>query len=177
MKLDKNKMLFKELVSLIEDGKRQLSFAANATITITYWRVGKSINDDVLKNKRAGYGKQIVETVSQQLTEQYGNNYGVKNLRRMMQFAIELKLGKFKVAYKVQMELYLRWLEEKDRQKGEAPPLGLILCAEGNQEQIALLQLEKAGIKVAEYLTELPNRELLKQKLHRTIEQNRKRLG
>lgn len=332
MKLDNNIMLFKELVSLIEDGKRQLSFAANATITITYWRVGKRINDDVLKNKRAGYGKQIVETISQQLTEQYGNNYGVKNLRRMMQFAqifndeqivvplvrqlswthfllliplknplkrdfyaqmcgieswnkrtlkqkidgmlfertviskkpealikkellklketkqltpdlifkdpyfldftglkdtyseesledailremeqfilelgtgftfierqkrmiidgedfhldllffhrklkrliaIDLKLGKFKAAYKGQMELYLRWLEENDRQKGEGSPLGLILCAEGSPEQIALLQLEKAGIKVAEYLTELPDRELLKQKLHKAIE-------
>jgi hypothetical protein len=75
------------------------------------------------------------------------------------------------------MELYLRWLEKHDMQSGEEPPLGLLLCAEGNNEQIELLQLEQSGIRVAEYLTELPDPELLKQKLHNTIEQNRKRLG
>jgi predicted nuclease of restriction endonuclease-like (RecB) superfamily len=339
MKLDNsNSLLVNELVSLIEEGRKQLSYAANATITYTYWRVGKRINTDILDNKRAGYGKQVVEAVSQQLIAQYGRNYGVKNLRRMMQFAqvfddeqivvslirqlswthfialiplknplqrdfyaqmcqiegwnvqtlrqkidgmlfertaiskkpdelikqeleklretnqltpdlvfkdpyfldfvglkdtyseesleeailreieqfilelgsgfafverqkrmiidgedyhldllfyhrklrrlvaIDLKLGKFKASYKGQMELYLRWLEKYDMQQGEEPPLGLLLCAEGNHEQIELLQLEQSGIRVAEYLTELPDPELLKQKLHNTIEQNRKRL-
>ena len=332
MKLDKNKLLVNELVSLIEEGKRQLSFAANATITLTYWRVGKLINDDILNNKRAGYGKQIVVSVARQLVVQYGKSYEEKNLRRMMQFAqvfndeqivvplvrqlswthfvlliplknplqrdfylqmcgiegwskrtlqqkidgmlfertaiskkpgaiikkelaalketsqltpdlvfkdpyfldftglkdtyseqsledailremeqfilelgmgftfverqkrmiidgedfhldllffhrklkrlvaIDLKLGKFKAAYKGQMELYLRWLEENDRQPNEEPPIGLLLCAEGNREQIELLQLEKAGIKIAEYLNELPDKKLLKQKLHKAIE-------
>lgn len=84
--------------------------------------------------------------------------------------AIELKLGKFKAAYKSQMELYLRWLEKYEMQPGEEPPIGLILCAEGNNEQIELLQLDKAGIKVAEYLTALPSKEQLRQKLHTAIE-------
>ena len=91
-----------------------------------------------------------------------------RKLKRLV--AIELKLGKFKAAYKSQMELYLRWLEENDRQPNEETPIGLLLCAEGNREQIELLQLEKAGIKIAEYLTELPNKKLLQQKLHKTIE-------
>ncbi len=98
-----------------------------------------------------------------------------RKLKRLV--AIDLKLGKFKAAYKGQMELYLRWLEKHDMQSGEEPPLGLLLCAEGNNEQIELSQLEQSGIRVAEYLTELPDPELLKQKLHNTIEQNRKRLG
>jgi len=97
-----------------------------------------------------------------------------RKLRRLI--AIDLKLGKFKAAYKGQMELYLRWLEKHEMQPHEEPPLGLILCAEGNHEQIELLQLENSGIKVAEYLTELPNPALLTQKLHNAIEQNRKRL-
>ncbi len=340
MILDKNNtLLVNELASLIEAGRRQVAYAANTAITFTYWQVGKRINSEILDNKRAGYGKHIVESVSQQLIAQYGRNYGVKNLRRMMQFAqvfddeqivvslirqlswthfialiplknalqrdfyaqicqiegwnvqtlrqkidgmlfertaiskksdelikqeleklretnqltpdlvfkdpyfldfvglkdtyseesledailrdieqfllelgssftfverqkrmiidgedyhldllffhrklrrlvaIDLKLGKFKASYKGQMELYLRWLEKYDMQKGEEPPLGLLLCAEGNHEQIELLQLEQAGIRVAEYLTELPDPELLKQKLHNTIEQNRKRLS
>ena len=43
-------------------------------------------------------------------------------------------------------------------------------------KQIELLQLDKGGIKVAEYITELPKRELLEQKLHKTVELARKRL-
>lgn len=98
-----------------------------------------------------------------------------RKLKRLV--AIDLKLGKFKSAYKGQMELYLRWLEKHDMQSGEESPLGLILCAEGNNEQVELLQLENAGIKIAEYLTELPDKKILKQKLHATIEQNKKRLA
>jgi len=330
--------LMNDLVSFIEDGKKQLAYAANATLTITYWKIGNRINNDVLENQRAEYGKQIVVSVAQQLTTQYGKSFEEKSLRRMMQFAmvfddeqivvslirqlswthfialiplkdslqrdfyaqmcriegwnvrtlrkkidsmlfertaiskkpdelikqelqalkeydkltpdlifkdpyfldfvglkdtysekvledailreieqfilelgngfsfverqkrmiidgedfkldllfyhrklkrlvaIDLKLGKFKAAYKGEMELYLRWLEKNDMQSGEETPLGLILCAEGNNEQIELLQLENAGIKIAEYLTELPDKKMLKQKLHSTIEQNKRRL-
>ena len=57
----------------------------------------------------------------------------------------DLKLGKFKASYKGQMELYLRWLEKNEMQEGEETPLGLILCAAGNDEQVELLQLHKAG--------------------------------
>lgn len=94
-----------------------------------------------------------------------------RKLKRLI--AIELKLGKFKAAYKGQMELYLRWLDKYEKQEGEETPLGLILCAEGGHEQIELLQLEQAGIKIAEYLTELPDRQLLKDKLHQELELKR----
>lgn len=333
-----NILLINDLVALIEKGKNQLAYAANATITLTYWNVGKRINNEVLDNQRAEYGKQIVVSAARQLTMEYGRSFEEKSLRRMMQFAqifgdeeivatlwrqlswshfkllipikdelqrdfytqmcrieswnvqtlrnkidsmlfertalskkpdnlirdelkslketdkltpdlvfkdpyfldfaglkdtysektledailreieqfilelgsgftfverqkrmiidgedfkldllfyhrklkrlvaIDLKLGKFKASYKGQMELYLRWLEKYDMQTGEETPLGLILCAEGNNEQVELLQLENAGIKIAEYLTELPDKKILKQKLHATIEQNKKRL-
>jgi len=90
--------------------------------------------------------------------------------------AIDLKLGKFKPAYKAQMELYLRWLEKNEMEPGEEAPLGLLLCAEGNKEQVELLQLDKAGIKVAEYLTQLPDKKLLQQKLHNAIAMSKKQL-
>jgi predicted nuclease of restriction endonuclease-like (RecB) superfamily len=339
MEIEKsNNLLIADLVALIENGKNQLAFAANATMTMTYWNVGKRINNEILDNQRAEYGKQIVVSVARQLTMEYGRSFEEKSLRRMMQFAqifnneqivatlwrqlnwshfkllipikdemqrdfytqmcriegwsvqtlrkkidsmlfertalskkpddlireelialketdkltpdlvfkdpyfldfaglkdtysertledailreieqfilelgngftfverqkrmiidgedfkldllfyhrklkrlvaIELKLGKFKAAYKGQMELYLRWLEKYDMQTGEETPLGLILCAEGHSEQVELLQLENVGIKIAEYLTELPDKKVLKQKLHTTIEQNKKRL-
>ncbi len=339
MEIEKsNVILINDLVALIEKGKNQLAYAANASITLTYWNVGKRINSDILDNQRAEYGKKIVVSVARQLTIKYGNSFEEKNLRRMMQFsqvfpdeeivvslirqlswthfialipikdelqrdfytqmcrlegwnvktlrkkidsllfertalskkphdlikdelnalketdkltpdlvfkdpyfldfaglkdtysektledsilreieqfilelgngftfverqkrmiidgedfkldllfyhrklkrlvAIDLKLGKFKAAYKGQMELYLRWLEKYDMQSGEELPIGLILCAEGNNEQIEMLQLENSGIRIAEYFTELPDKRMLKQKLHATIEQNRKRL-
>lgn len=95
-----------------------------------------------------------------------------RKLKRLV--AIDLKLGKFKAGYKSQMELYLRWLEKNEMQTGEEMPIGLILCAEGNKEQIELLQLNQTGIKVAEYLTELPSKKLLQQKLHQAIEISKK---
>jgi len=79
--------------------------------------------------------------------------------------AVELKVGNFKAAYKGQMELYLRWLDKFEREPGEEPPLGIILCAGKKREQIELLELDKSGIHVAEYLTALPPRELLAERL------------
>ena len=97
-----------------------------------------------------------------------------KTLRRLI--AIDLKLGDFKPADKGQMELYLRWLDKYERRSEENPPLGIILCAGKKQEQIELLELDKSGIHVAEYLTELPPREMLERKLHSAIDRARQRL-
>ena len=91
-----------------------------------------------------------------------------RRLHRLI--AIELKLGRFKAQYKGQMELYLRWLEANEMEQGEESPLGLLLFTEGNEEQIELLQLDKAGIKVAQYLTELPPREVLQRQIQKSLE-------
>ena len=335
---DINKKLVDDLSQLIEDSRKQIATAASSAIAFLYWKIGRRINKEILKNKRADYGKQIVVSLSRQLSIYYGKSFEVKNLRRMIQFAqifqdeqnvvslirqlswshiivlipikdslqrefyarickvekwnvrtlrqkidgmlfertaiskkpdkliakelkklaqenslspdlvfrdpyfldftglsdsyseksledailqelekfilelgvgftfverqkrmiidgedyyldllfyhrklkrliaIELKLGKFKAAYKGQMELYLRWLEKNESQADEEKPLGLILCAEGNHEQIELLQLQRSGIRAAEYLTELPDKKVLKQKLHSAIEKSKKRL-
>lgn len=91
--------------------------------------------------------------------------------RRMHRLiAIDLKLGRFKAQYKGQMELYLRWLEANEMEPGEESPLGLLLCTEGSEEQIELLQLDKAGIKVAQYMTELPPRDVLVQQIRKSLE-------
>ena len=330
--------LIGDIRSLIETARHNIAVTVNTGLPILYWQIGSRIRQDILKEKRAEYGKEIVVTVSRQLVSEFGEGFTDKNLRRMIQFAeafpdmeivvtlsrqlswshfvgilpikddlqrdfyaemcriegwsvrtlrkkidgmlyertaiskkpeelvkkelsalrdedrltpdlvfrdpyfldflglkdtfsekdletailremesfileigigfsfvarqkritvdnedyyldllffhrklkrliaIELKLGKFKAAYKGQMELYLRWLEKYEREPGEEPPLGLILCAGKASEQIELLQLDKSGIKVAEYMTELPKRELLEQKLHKAVELARKRL-
>jgi predicted nuclease of restriction endonuclease-like (RecB) superfamily len=87
-----------------------------------------------------------------------------RRLRRLL--AIDLKIGAFEAADKGQMELYLRWLECYEMQAGEEPPLGLILCADKGEEQVELLQLDRSGVRVASYLTELPPQAVLRQKLH-----------
>jgi predicted nuclease of restriction endonuclease-like (RecB) superfamily len=97
--------------------------------------------------------------------------------RRMQRLvAIELKIGDFKPADSGQMELYLRWLDRHERQPSEQPPLGIILCAGKKRETVEILDLDARGIHVAEYLTELPPREVLEERLHHAIEAARNRL-
>jgi predicted nuclease of restriction endonuclease-like (RecB) superfamily len=84
--------------------------------------------------------------------------------------AIDLKLGKFKANYKGQMELYLRWLEKNEQKEGENKPIDLILCSEKSPEQINYLMLDNdKQIKVAAYLTQLPDKTLLLEKLEKAI--------
>ena len=325
-----NNSLFEQIKNLIEQTKNNVAVAVNSSMTMMYWHIGKLINDEILQNKRAEYGKEIVATVSQQLTNQYGKGYSYSALTRMMKFAknidekniatlsqqlswshfkelivledtlkiefyaqmsiaqnwgvrtlreridsmlyertalskqpdelikyeldniknenfsknvvfkdpyfldfleindrylekdledailrsieqfifelgvgfsfierqkriiidgedfkidllfynrklkrliaIDLKIGRFKAEYKGQMELYLKWLSKYEKEEGENEPLGIILCADKKEEQIELLELEKSGIHVAQYLTVLPPREILEAKLHQAIE-------
>lgn len=327
--------LFEDIRKIITDGKQRVAITVNATITETYWNIGKRISDDILENKRAEYGKKILPTLSTKLTADYGTGFSQRNIKRMVDFyqryseyekvsvlwkqlswshfikllsisdelqcsfytemcriekwstrtlqdkidsmlfertaiskkpeelaklelqnlseqnilstdlvfkdhyflnfldlkdswlendlemailkeienfilelgdgftfverqkrmtidntdfkldllffhrklkrlvAIELKLGKFKPTYKGQMELYLRWLEKYETESWEEQPIGLILCAEGNQEQVELLQLDKSNIRVAEYITEHLPKELLEKKLHQFSEKAR----
>lgn len=332
------KKLFSEVKRLIEEAKQNVAKTVNATTTTLYWSVGAKINSEILGNKRAEYGKEVVKSLSQKLTLEYGKGWSEQQLRHCLRIAetfpdkeilyalsrqlswthlrsimylkddlrrefyiemsrlenwdtrtlsakidsmlfertaiskkptelikhelkelrdenklspdlvfrdpyflnflglednyseksledailrelekfilelgqgftfverqktmlidgdsfkldllfyhrklkrlvaIDLKLDRFKAQYKGQMELYLRYLEKYETEKGENTPIGLILCAEGSKEQIELLQLEESGIRVAEYLVELPSKEVLQKKLHKVIEIERKRL-
>lgn len=79
--------LFKDIRNLIEESKKFVARAVNASTTMLFWKIGKRINNEILTNKRAGYGKQIVVTLSRQLVLEYGKSFEEKNLRRMIQFA------------------------------------------------------------------------------------------
>jgi predicted nuclease of restriction endonuclease-like (RecB) superfamily len=94
-----------------------------------------------------------------------------RHLRRLI--AVELKLESFQPGHVGQMELYLRWLDKHERAPGEEPPIGLILCASADAEQVELLQLDAKSIRVGEYLTELPPLPLLRARLHQAIEHAR----
>jgi len=337
-KVAKKNNLLNDIKELIEQSKQRIAITVNSTMTMLYWRIGSRIKTDILQNKRAEYGKEIVKQLADNLTKQYGKGWGEKHLRHCLRFAetfpdanivsalrrqltwthikavlyieenlkrefyielcklerwstrvleerinsmlyertaiskkpektvkhdlellknkqkltpdlvfrdpyflnflglsdkysekdletaiiaelqnfiiefgsdfsfmerqkrisvdnedyyldllfyhrrlkslvaIELKLGNFEAAYKGQMELYLRWLDKNMKLAGENSPIGLILCAGKNEEHIELLQLEKSNIKVAEYLTQLPDKKLLEQKFRAAIEIAKQRL-
>ena len=90
-----------------------------------------------------------------------------RGLNRLV--AIDLKLGKFKPEYKGQMELYLKYLQQYEQKPHEESPIGLLLCSEGNTEQVELMMLGEDHIKVAQYLTELPDKQWFIDKLNRSI--------
>ena len=330
--------LIGDIRALIEETRSAVAVTVNAGMTLLYWRIGKRICDDILRKERAGYGDEIVATLSRQLTTDYGGGFSEKSLRHMILFsetfpeleivstlsrqlswshfkeiiylkqplqkefyaemcrverwsvrtlrdkiasmlyertalsrkpeelarteleslreqdrmtpdlvfrdpymldflglkdsysekdlesailreiesfllelgagfsfiarqkrmtvdgddfyldllffhrdlrrlvAVELKLDKFRPDHFGQMALYLRWLDKHERKPGEESPLGIILCSGKDDERVELLELGQAGIHVAEYLTELPPKEILQRKLHAAIEQSRLRL-
>lgn len=126
-----------------------------------------------------GNGFTFVERQKRMIID--GDDYNLdllfyhRKLKRLV--AIELKIDKFKAKYKGQMELYLKWLDKYEKQEGEQSPIGLILCAVASKEQIELLEMHKDGIMVAEYWTELPPKEILEAKLHKTLIEARERIA
>ena len=95
-------------------------------------------------------------------------------LKRLV--AIELKVGKFKPSYMGQMRFYLKWLNRYERQEGENSPIGIILCTEASRDQIELMELDKEGIAVAEYWTELPPKAVFEKKIKEIMEEAQERL-
>lgn len=86
MELNK-KGLFGALKHLIAESKQQVAISVNATMTLLYWEVGNRINNDILQNERAEYGKQVIKELSEQLTEEYGKGWSEKHLRKCIQFS------------------------------------------------------------------------------------------
>lgn len=77
-----------DIKQLIYEARRNVALVANSTITLLYWHIGDRINREILGNKRADYGKQVVSTLSQHLQQEFGGQeFSTRNLRRMMQFA------------------------------------------------------------------------------------------
>jgi predicted nuclease of restriction endonuclease-like (RecB) superfamily len=79
--------LLDDLRRMIEETRQSVAATVNVALTLLYWRVGKRINEELLKGERAGYGEQIVSTVSRQLEAEYGRGFSEKSLRHMLRFA------------------------------------------------------------------------------------------
>jgi hypothetical protein len=75
-----------DIKQMIDTSRENVAVAVNSEITLLYWKIGKRINEEVLGNERAEYGKQVVSMLAKQLTEEYGKGWGEKQLRMCMHF-------------------------------------------------------------------------------------------
>lgn len=134
-------LLLTDLRHIINDARVRVASTANYELSMMYWRIGNRINRDILDNQRAEYGKQIVPTVSTQLQAEFGSKgFEEKNIRRMMKFAQKYPDEQFVASLMRQ----LSWTH-------------------------ILQQLDKAGIKVAKYMTEFPPKEVLMKQIRKSL--------
>jgi hypothetical protein len=97
-----------------------------------------------------------------------------RDLKRLV--AVELKIGKFIPQYEGQMNFYLKWLNKYERREDENEPIGLILCTKASRNQIELMELDKSGIAVAEYWTNLPPKADFERKIKEILYEAQERL-
>lgn len=84
--LIQNKNLVEELKLLILETKEKVTISVNSSLTLLYWNIGKKIQKDIIKDSRATYGEQIVQTVSAQLSQEFGRGYNKRNIQNMVRF-------------------------------------------------------------------------------------------
>ena len=80
-------LLIRDIRELIEATRSSVAATVNTGLTTLYWRIGARINEEILKGKRADYGKQILATLSQELSQDYGDGFTYSALTRMVKFA------------------------------------------------------------------------------------------
>lgn len=76
-----------EIRELILSARMQTAQAVNAGLTMLYWRIGERIRREILKEKRAEYGAQIVQALSVLLEAEFGRGFSRRNLFNMIRFA------------------------------------------------------------------------------------------
>ena len=180
--------LFQDLRILIIEARQDVARQVNSGLVLLYWRMGKRIRQDILKEKRAEYGEQIVPTLSNQLVPEFGSSFSTRNLWHMIRFAEVFPDEKIVNALSTQLGwTHFRHIIALD------DPLKRDFYAEMCRiERWSTRTLEKkiSGMlfdsgyalrsalcdDIAAYLTELPPRRLLQKKLHEAILLARARL-
>lgn len=177
--------LLDDLRHMIDMTKQTIASTVNTRLTLLYWHVGNRIRKEILQDERAEYGRSIVVSLARQLVLEYGNGFNDKNLHRMIQFAEVFPDEQIVVSLTRQLSWthFVTLIPLKEPLKREfyaelcrIERMGLILCAGKKGERIELLELDRSGIHVAEYLTVLPPKKILQEKLHKAIVHARKRL-
>ena len=184
--------LLADVRQLIDSARQRVASTVNAELTQLYWQIGSRVNAELLKGQRAEYGKQVVVELAQQLTTEFGKGWGERQLRYCLRIAevfpdaqilhtlcSQLSWSHLNCDLKEPEETIRQDLTQlrTQGQQGEATPIGLILCTGKSREHVELLQLQQSNIRVADYLTLLPSREVLQTKLHQSIELARAKLN
>lgn len=81
--------LLTDIRMLVESSRQRVAIGVNTELSMLYWNVGKRINDEILGNARAEYGKQIVVSLARQLTAEFGRGWSEQHLRHCVKFAAE----------------------------------------------------------------------------------------
>lgn len=97
------KPIASEIKQLIEQSRKKVAVSVNSEMTMLYWQIGKRINSEILRNERAGYGKQVVVNLSKDLKLEYGEGWGEKHLRQCMQFALIFPNEQIVYALRIQL--------------------------------------------------------------------------
>jgi len=79
--------LVTDVRELILSARQTVARGVNAALVLLYWKIGQRIRTELLHEKRAEYGEEIVATVSQQLTAEFGNGFSRFNVSRMVHLA------------------------------------------------------------------------------------------
>lgn len=170
--------IVQELSQLIDAARSYVATTVNEALTSLYWTIGHRVRTEILDERRAAYGAKIVSAVGRQLAEFDGRGFDEKSLRPMIRFAETFPDSKVVAALRRRLTLtrHLRWLDRYEQQPDEEAPQVIILCAGKKRETVEILDLGAGGSHVAEYLTELPPREVLEARLHQAVATARGRL-
>ncbi len=88
--LSSSNTLVSDICQLINETRVGIAIVVNASLTsltLLCWRIGQRIQTEIPKRERAEYGKEILATLSQRLTTNYGSGFSYSTLTHMVQFA------------------------------------------------------------------------------------------
>jgi len=86
-KISLPKELVSDLRELINNTRNEVAQSVNSALVILYWQIGQRIQQDILREERAEYGKEIIINLSRHLVKEFGNGYSPPNLSRMVRLA------------------------------------------------------------------------------------------
>lgn len=82
-----SQQLYADVCKIIDDTRSRIAVYVNSEVCHTNWLIGKRIKEDVLFNKRAEYGKQILQNLAHLLSDKYGKGWGVSTLQHCVRAA------------------------------------------------------------------------------------------
>ena len=89
-----NKILFQQVVELLQNARQEVLRTVNQTMTITYFEIGRMIVEEEQSGKdRAEYGKQILKGLSDELKKEFGKGFSIDNLENMRKFYLAYSIS------------------------------------------------------------------------------------